>query len=565
MTDRIASLETQLADAADARQRIDALNALSRELSFGDAARAVGLAQQARQLSSEGDFANEPYRPGLAASLFNLARAYNQLGNYAESLACLLDALPHYENLGDEAGLMWLYNEFGRLYYFLSDYSNALAYYLKELELARKLEHTNRQAGTLHNIGLVHFSTNDYPQAIETMSEGLQIAVAAGDHWVEGFLLGGLAETYFHLKDYTQALAHGLRSLELARAAGIPNLVNGSLVAVSWTYFELSQYDQAQACLQEVLHSAQATGDKRGRGEALRAIGEQAARRERAAEALPPLEQALALAGELGEKAFIANCHLALSQAHKQLEAYQLALEHYEQYHALEKAVFDEKSDLRLKSLVVVHRLETTRKETEIYHLRNVMLQQEIEERRKAQDALEYMANHDPLTGLFNRRAFFHLGEIALERAQKTQQPISAIMLDFDRFKSVNDQYGHQAGDAVLSAIAEGIRQRMRGFDLLCRYGGEEFAILLPDVDETIACQIAERLRQSVAEQIIQAGDAAIRVTISLGAAQADRENCATLDELLALADVALYASKNAGRNQVTAFSQIGVVNRMEG
>lgn len=561
MSEKIAQLEAELAVAQTPTGRIEALNALARELSFSDSTRAVQLAEQARNLSVSGNFTAQPYLPGLAASLFISARAYNQLGKYPESLACLLEAQPHYESLGDQPGLMWLYNEFGRLHYFLSDYSTALGYYLKELEIANQLNHTNRQAGTLHNIALVYFSTSDYALAIETARQGLAIAEAAQDTWTQAFLLGGLAETYFHLKEYVNALEYGLRSLELARTAGLPGLIHGALVAVSWTHFELGQTEAARGCLEEVLTSAGQSGDKRGKGEALRALGEQAARLGQPAQALPRLEAALSLAEDLGEKAFIASCCLALSAAHTALDGAALALDYYKRYHELDKAVFNEKSDIRMQSLAVIHRLESARQSAEIYQLRNVMLQQEIEERRKAQAALEHLANHDPLTGLLNRRAFFVHGEAALARQAQLGEPAALMLIDLDHFKAVNDQYGHQAGDSLLAGVAHLVRQQLRDLDYVCRYGGEEFAVLLPGVDLATAQRVAERLRQAVAAAPLAHAQAAIPVTISIGVTQAAAGIPANLDQLLAYADLALYAAKRNGRDRVELAGETGIAD----
>lgn len=549
MNERIASLEAQLQAATDLHQRVDLLNALSAELSFSEPARAIEWAAQARRLaSSEGD---EPIYPaGLAASLFNLARAHNQRGEYIESLSCLVEAQPHYEALNDENGLMWLFNEFGRLYYFLSDYPNALSCYYRTLQLAQKISHTNRQAASLNNIGLVHSSTGNYDQALETLQQGLDIASRAGDRWVEGFLLGSLAEVHYHRKEYDRALDYGLRSVDLARLNGTPTLISGALLAVSWTYFELGDYDRAQACLQEVRQTAQGSGDQRGLAEAQRAVGEQANRRGVPAEALPALEEALALAVSLGEKALQANCHRALADSYRQLGQYQKALEHYEAYHELDKAVFNEKSDLRLKTLDVVHRLQVARQDAEIYRLRNQMLQQEVEEQHRIQRALEELANRDALTGLLNRRAFFQQGESLFHTRRKSQRPLALLMLDIDHFKAINDRYGHMVGDEVLSAFAALLRQNLRPVDLLCRYGGEEFAILMPGMGAARAEKVARRLCHMLAGHSFQAGQAVIQITVSVGVAEA-KPGTVSLDGLILMADQALYAAKQAGRNCV--------------
>lgn len=548
MDERIISLESQLETTTDFRQRVDLLNTLSAEFSFSDPARAIEFARQACQLAGR-EQETPLYLAGLANGLFNLARAHNQRGEYVESLSCLIQAQPHYESLNDENGLMWLFNELGRLHYFLSDYPNALSFYYRTLELAKKLGNTNRQAASFHNIGLIHSSLGNYEQALEILHQGLEIATNSGDQWVEGFLLGSLAEVSYHLKRFDQALKYGLRSLELARMNGTPTLINGALLAVSWTYFELGQFDQAKACLQEVIQTASRSGDRRGLSEAARALGEQANRRHLPNEALPSLEQALTLAISLGEKALQANCHRAFAESYSQLGQYQPAFEHYQAYHALDKEIFfNEKSDLRLKILELTYQLKSARHEAEIYRLRNEMLEREVADQHRIQQSLQHLADHDGLTGLLNRRAFFDRGEKVLQSKRKTQFPLAFLMLDLDHFKSVNDRYGHEVGDKLLQAIGTLLRENLREIDLLCRYGGEEFAVLMPGTDAVEAEKVAWRLCQSLAAQVFSIGGVSLQITASIGVAVTEHI-VDSIDTLIRLADFALYQAKQEGRN----------------
>ncbi|MEJ5224146.1 MAG: tetratricopeptide repeat-containing diguanylate cyclase [Anaerolineales bacterium] len=553
MNERIASLEAELQNTADPQQRVNALNALSAELSFSNPERAIELASQARQLAS-GKEEVPLYQAGLAASLINLARAHNQRGEYVESMACLMEAQPHYEALNDESGLMWLFNEFGRLYYFFSDYPNALSYYYRVLQLAQKLGHANRHAASFHNIGLIYSSMGDYTRALETLQQGLAIARNAGDQWVEGFLLGSLAEVHYHLKEYEQALTYGLHSVELARRNGTPTLVHGTLLAVSWTYFDMGQFEQAQACLQEILQTAEASGDRRGLAEAGRALGEQANRRGDPGNARIFLEKALTLAISLGEKGLQANCHRALAESFQQLGIYQQALEHYQAFHELDKTIFNEKSDLRLKMLEVVHHLKSTRQEVEIYRLRTQMLQQQVEDQRRIQQALEHRADHDALTGLLNRRAFFEQSEKLLHSRRKPQLPLALLMIDLDHFKNINDLHGHTVGDRILASVAALLGKHLRQVDLIGRYGGEEFVVLMPGIKEKEAAMVAQRLCQTVAEHAVVVGDESIHVTFSIGLAAGSRQT-PSLDDLVRHADQALYQAKQAGRNCVKIYS----------
>jgi diguanylate cyclase (GGDEF)-like protein/PAS domain S-box-containing protein len=164
-------------------------------------------------------------------------------------------------------------------------------------------------------------------------------------------------------------------------------------------------------------------------------------------------------------------------------------------------------------------------------------------------EQVQTLAVTDPLTNLHNRRYFFEVAHRELERARRYQSPLSLIMIDIDHFKEVNDTHGHLIGDMVLKLIAERLSAQLREIDVLCRYGGEEFVVLLPDTALDAAYQVAERLRQAIVKMPIQAGSNQVKVTTSLGVAHMDAE-CHQIDDLIRYADKALYQAKSAGRNQ---------------
>ena len=171
--------------------------------------------------------------------------------------------------------------------------------------------------------------------------------------------------------------------------------------------------------------------------------------------------------------------------------------------------------------------------------------------RDSVQNSIE-MAITDPLTGLHNRRYLeSHIGTLA-EQAASRGKPLALMILDIDFFKSVNDTYGHDAGDDVLREFATRIRKSIRGIDLAARYGGEEFVIVMPETDLHVAGIIAERLRRSIASEpfSIEKGTKRIEVTISVGISMLEEKNEPVAD-VLKRADQALYRAKHDGRNRV--------------
>lgn len=161
---------------------------------------------------------------------------------------------------------------------------------------------------------------------------------------------------------------------------------------------------------------------------------------------------------------------------------------------------------------------------------------------------VQRLAVTDPLTGLLNRRGFYAQGDREVARAQRYGGQLAALMLDLDLFKEINDTHGHMVGDQVLERAAARCAHQLRKVDLLGRYGGEEFAVLLPDTAPAGALVMAERLRQAF-EQPLDVGPGGLTVTLSVGVAMLN-SSTPDLQTLLARADRALYIAKAAGRNR---------------
>lgn len=185
----------------------------------------------------------------------------------------------------------------------------------------------------------------------------------------------------------------------------------------------------------------------------------------------------------------------------------------------------------------------------------NRQLQERLEEIGQLQSALRELAIRDPLTGLYNRRYLDETLEREVSRARRESIPLSLVMLDIDHFKRVNDQFGHQVGDEVLKTLAGVLQRDTRAEDVACRYGGEEFLILLPGMPLEAAEARAEGWRQTVEALRVGHGERAVRFTISLGVA-AYPGHGVTPDDLTRSADLALYSAKHGGRNRVAVVSR---------
>ncbi len=164
----------------------------------------------------------------------------------------------------------------------------------------------------------------------------------------------------------------------------------------------------------------------------------------------------------------------------------------------------------------------------------------------------EKHAKTDALTSLSNRHAMQETFPREINRCIQNNQPVSLVMIDVDRFKSFNDKFGHVAGDRVLSAVAKTLRRQFRPRDLLVRFGGDEFSVLLPEIGESEAMAIADRVRQSVSGDTESSNDSLIQIPVEISMGVAEIDENGSFESLLKAADQALYRAKHAGRNKVS-------------
>ena len=162
----------------------------------------------------------------------------------------------------------------------------------------------------------------------------------------------------------------------------------------------------------------------------------------------------------------------------------------------------------------------------------------------------EQLSRIDPLTQLYNRRAFNEAAALIWHNVERYQKNLSIMVLDIDHFKVINDQYGHGTGDQALKSIANTLREMVRDGDILARWGGEEFTILLPETNLIQALTLAERLRETIAKLHILVGKTELSFTVSIGVAQKEME-MSNIENLFNQADIFMYQAKQAGRNQV--------------
>jgi diguanylate cyclase len=228
------------------------------------------------------------------------------------------------------------------------------------------------------------------------------------------------------------------------------------------------------------------------------------------------------------------------------------ALRHHRRFHALHVELADERTQQKSRLLAIRLKTERALKEAADERARAERLVEHNRELTRTTDRLQDEAHRDPLTGLANRRQLDAALARAFEGARTGLAPACVAMVDVDHFKAVNDTYSHQVGDRVLQQVARTLQAQARGHDLVGRYGGEEFCVILCRVDVTTAHQVCERLRSAIERADWAAIAPALKVTASFG--MVDVASFNSLEDCLAATDERLYQAKRAGRNRVVVY-----------
>ena len=536
--------------ASEQTKRVDALVEEARGIRRLDYDRYKSLAEEAFEIACSPGGGEPRYEEGMAAALALLAHRTCVLGDSMAALSQGSQALGLIDPEMPSLVLGEIYDAMGWAHYTLGDYPEALSLLMKALRIAESIKDRSLQAYVLDSIANVYSGSQEPHTALEIQERALEIHRELGDRIGEIVVLNNLSYTLIDLGDPHTALQTAKMALESVEAVGRIYLYGAVLDTLANVYLHMGDLEAAHDRAQRALEFARAEGLSAEEADGLMLLGKIAFERGEMEDAERLTLGALTIAEKDSRKVEVFQCHELLSRIYEQRHEYAEALNHFRIFHDLEREKHNLEIEGRLASLRVEQQVDTAKKDAEIQRLRNLALQREVRERKIAQARLEAQASLDPLTGLYNRR---HLPVIDEQLAAAAEEgySVSLVLFDVDHFKRINDTHGHLAGDRVLVWTASQLREHVRETDTPCRYGGDEFLVLLVGMDLLSAGRMAERLRATIAQHPVMHDGESVRATVSVGISTYDPLVAATLETLLARAARALYRAKRMGRDRI--------------
>ncbi|PKO15127.1 MAG: hypothetical protein CVU39_12255 [Chloroflexi bacterium HGW-Chloroflexi-10] len=490
-----------------------------------------------------------------AAHLLNQAWSLYLMAEHQAAL----DLLPEVDRLLREAPqnetLTWATILKGNILLAINKLNQAMETLLKALELAYRLENPLPLGEALMSIGALYLHSGDTDQALAEFKKAQQIF----NNYENLFLLTcvqcHLSGLFLLLMDdelYEIALDTCQKNAE----------ANGWVCIQAQVYVHRAQQllkkglaAQAEEWIARSLALAEEHHLRKVIVQAKSLSGQVCLQTNHPDHAVTLFSEALSAAETALDTSASMLIHQYLAQAYDRLEDYQNGYQHFRTYHQLYESVQSEKNDLRFKTIETTYRIQALQSQARIIQQKNDQLEKEISERlwveeklKESEQRFRDLANLDPLTNIYNRRYFFELTDMEIKRAQRYEHPLSLMMIDIDHFKRINDQYGHLGGDQTLIWFTQQLKIFLRNTDIIGRFGGEEFVILLPETNLYQAIQVGQRLVRHISRQEFTYQDAQLNLTVSAGIAAYNSD--LSLDQWVDHADQALYSAKQCGRNQ---------------
>jgi diguanylate cyclase (GGDEF)-like protein len=414
----------------------------------------------------------------------------------------------------------------------------------EQLRLARESGDLEMEGCALHDLGMMQLQRG--PQHAEShLLAALEVFQRAKSYAGVGYAQVNLANVYQQLQQPERAAALLDEALLVAERDGLAPLVNWVRAQQGRLALDQGRYLQAESLLEQALENG-LSNNEHDILEIIPSLVRVYLRFDRPERAIEMLEHHLQIVQESGLKPLEMTAHELLAEVRQSLGQDRVALEHYRTHMKLRSQVFNEINEERVRALSVLVRTEVAEQNALNALQQNAELRSTLEQLALAHQHILELSFTDELTKVHNRRFLMTHGETQLREARG--RDFTFALLDLDHFKRINDTFGHDAGDRVLCEFALLISNNLRGGDTFARFGGEEFALILPDTTPHAACEVLERIRATMATRVWDSLPAGERITFTAGVTDASDGD---LMQALKRADQLLYVGKADGRDRI--------------
>jgi len=567
-TTSIDSLETLL-ESASGRNKVILLNQLAEKQRYVNPQKSIEYGVKAYKLASDSNYENLK-----SEALNNMATGHYYLGNYRTAIEKQEEALKINTALNDKTALARSLNNIGLVYKKLGNYEIALNYILRSLAIEEEIENAIGIAQSHCNIGNIYFEMDEFNKALEFYQQSLAIYEELADRRGIADILNNIGSIYDEEGKYDIALDYYLNSLDyevqLEDKTGIATTSNN----IGLTYYNIDLYDKALEYLNWSLNLTLEIGEKYGIANSYINLGEIYLAMKKFTESRNHLQMGLRISSQIEAADLMMAAYKLLSELYTELNNYPLALENHKLYLKQREILFE---DNQVDIIRIHEQFELQKKDQQITYLnqrlklhrllniifislivlivfifiltRKKLKGRYLQRHEEVNNQLRELAQTDHLTNLANRRGMLEKIQYEKYRFERSRKPFAIIMCDIDSFKTVNDNFGHECGDFVLSSLSNLFISILRKQDLVGRWGGEEFIMLLPETDLENGRQLAEKIRKRVNDNAFYYKGSYINITITLGVAVFDQ--ICDIKETIQKADEALYEGKRRGKNCV--------------
>ena len=572
---------------ADYRQLDSLLQQVNRELD----AKQLEKARQTNQLAL--DLAEKLQdKPAMLEARLNFSNIYSLSGNAPAVITNNLAALPIAKQLRDRRAKAELLLDLGGAYGELGNNKKGMEYYFGALRLFQAMHDMSGIAGALNNISVSYDNMGNQEKSHEYLLKSLEVSRKVDDKEGIALALANLGQEARLRKDFLAAREYLKEALGILQQLPNPSAGLRTFIYLETAriHFDQGRYSKAVTSLKQAQRLSQTHGFDKQLFHCLELAVKIHLRQQHFALASEVLDQAM----ELTDKYGMALEKTILFKLRSQIQAkqgnYQAALSNLNIY--VERTLKEMKEENDRQTLAFQALSDAKEKQREIKSLKQQQAQQalQLKQQQETQSLLiigmlgigvlllillaliyalrrskriisrqnealsaaianaEHMARRDALTHLLNRRGFLELMEYELEQQKRHDRPVSIVIADIDHFKKLNDTHGHECGDKVLSQVAKHLEKSTRKQDSLCRWGGEEFIIMMPNTGSAQAKILIERLRRGLGNKHLMCNGHLINLTMTFGIVVCEKGE--TVDQCIARADSALYEGKATGRNK---------------